>query len=308
MPWVWTNGRRYYRRSYRAGGRVVTEYVGGFLAGAAAAVADTTARSRRTEHAAQAKDVVAAARAVLAADRLLAGVFAAAAIGRGLHLHRRQWRPDRRSAVTASPPDPPAGSQALEFACAPGRPPLQQIPLTAVAPEDRAALQAAARGEPTALARVRKYLEDPAWAARWGNPAQAAMVHLMIAVAGNDLLVARAVVTACEEMKAVLGWESAGLAGQLAITRVLHNWLTVAVLEARASDLPPEGRARVQVEKCLTQADRRLQMALRTLAVVQRVRPADLMARVLSAGAGVGLGGLRPPRNGRVEEARELGP
>ena len=307
MPWVTTNGRRYYRRSYRAGGKVVTEHVGGGMAGHLASGEDTVARLKRAEHAARTNEAVDLARVIHAADQLLTGVFAVAAVGSGFHLHRRQWRPNRRSPMPTPSPTPRAADEIVECFRFAGRPPLQRVPLSAVAPEDRDALRAAARGEPGALAAARKYLDDPAWARHWGDPVLAAKFRLLLAVSGDDPLVATAVATAARDLADELGWASAALAERMAIGRAVHNWLAVSVLEVRASDLPPEGRERVQVEKCLTQADRRLAAAMRTLAVMKRVKLAELMAKAAAAGAGVGLGGLRPPRARRagVEDAAE---
>src|SRR4051812_9763919 len=131
MPWVTTGGRRYYRRSYRAGGTVVTGYVGRGMAGHLAAGADTVARLKRAEHAALAREIVAVARVVLAADQLLAGVFAAAAVASGFHLHRRQWRPNRRSVMPDSPSAPRAANEIVECFRSAGRPPLQRVPVAA---------------------------------------------------------------------------------------------------------------------------------------------------------------------------------
>lgn len=95
------NGRRYYTRSVRSGGRVLREYVGCGLVGEAAARADEEERERRrderdrqrrdheeAEHAARAVAAL-AAEAEAAVERVLSAA--------GYHRHRGEWRRRRGS-------------------------------------------------------------------------------------------------------------------------------------------------------------------------------------------------------------------
>lgn len=292
MGWSTINSRRYYRRSRRVGGRVVTEYVGGGAVGKAVATCDAAVRLRQAREMARVTELLDAVRAAASVDQALAGLFAAVARGCGFHRHHRQWRRNRGHDMSACPPDPLAALGTLGSPSS-RRPPLRPILPSAVAPGDRAVFQAACRGDLKALEDVQKYLDDPSWVNRWGNPMHAAHDRLICQVGGDDPVVVVTVATAMRGLADDLGWSTGGLTERFAIIRVLHNWLAVAALEARASELSPEGRTRFQVERCLTQADRRLQAALRTLAVIKRVKAADLLARVTVVGAGLGHGGLR---------------
>jgi DNA adenine methylase len=239
-------------------------------------------RSRSRDRAAT-DALLTGARAVSAADRLLAQVFAVLALRSGFHLHRRQWR--RMRGPPMPPADPPtAARDQLEILQATGEPPLFPISVSDVPAADRAVLAAASRGDPAALARAQKYLTDPVYAARWGDPANAARAWLILQHSGNHPLAAAAASRQLERMAADLGWSKAGMLERLTITRVTHNWFAVSVLEARAAQMDPASRGRVMVERCQAQAERRFQQSVRTLAYLRRVAPTDLEARVRGAG------------------------
>jgi hypothetical protein len=100
MGWDVRDGRRYYSRSRKVGGRVVREYVGGGAAGQAAAAADAlrraereasaeAARQRRAEHDAALAPLL---RLCEATDLLARAALAAG----GYHQHDGgQWRKRR---------------------------------------------------------------------------------------------------------------------------------------------------------------------------------------------------------------------
>jgi hypothetical protein len=277
---VTVKGHQYYRRNRRVGGRVAVEHVGrGRTADAEAALDASTRLLRRM---ADGKD-----RAdrdefryeldqVLRVDRWLAGLFGVVAHLTG---HRRQWRRKRGSGMANKTGFPVI--DALLGRLEPRRnEPLVELDLTDVPAADRPVIEAAANGDAAALAKAEAYLSDPKIARRWGNPAFMARCWLVWQVGGDDAVVRRAVWRQFKELNADLGWGGATPLEQLAISRVVHGWLTVNALEAKACAWPPHGRERQAVERALTQAERRYTQALRALAYLRRVPVAELAARV----------------------------
>ena len=105
MAWVNINGHRYYRRSTRVAGRVVTEHVGrGELADLEAAY-DAGARdlARLERASARIKRYLAATEyaAFFELDDVVSDVVAALAHRQGWHRHKRQWQRARGADVGA---------------------------------------------------------------------------------------------------------------------------------------------------------------------------------------------------------------
>ncbi|GIW86685.1 MAG: hypothetical protein KatS3mg108_1009 [Isosphaeraceae bacterium] len=107
MGWKTINGRRYYYKCRRVGGRVVTEYYGGGEAGAVMAhlqrldnldraEARDDERARRQED----RDLDDALDALVAEARSQADALIEAA---GYYRHRRQWRRRHRSGHPTGP-------------------------------------------------------------------------------------------------------------------------------------------------------------------------------------------------------------
>ena len=101
MAWVNIDGRRYYRRSKRIGGRVVTEHVGGGKIGELMAMMDDSERiDRRIEADFKRadRDVFGFhVRDVFGIGQFLGDLFTVLANQCGFHQHRRQWRRTRRA-------------------------------------------------------------------------------------------------------------------------------------------------------------------------------------------------------------------
>ena len=152
-------------------------------------------------------------------------------------------------------------------------------------------LDAAARGDAAVLPQVRDLLRDPGWAASLGSIAATAERYLVRQAAGDDVAVAEAlrqrVADHVRRLVADAG-DGATFAERLAATRVAHNWLAVHTLEAMAAREDAGGPRAAAVERRLGQAERRLHAALRSLAVLGRLRrPA---APVVAVQANVALG------------------
>lgn len=291
MTWVTIKGHRYYRQSRRVNGRVVTEHLGGGKLGEAMAVIDAAERTDRRIDASfrQAGRILFSLHVaqVFGIERFLADLFAVLAHECGYHRHHRQWRKSRGA-------DPMIAERlhlqidklkaALEKAER-GRAPLLAPDFTGLPDEDRLALQAAAKGDKAALAKVQSYLTDPNYVRVWGDPMYAARCWLVYQVAGDDLVVARTTHARAKALRQDLGYETANTLERVAITRVVHGWLAVAALEAKACQLPVGSRERANAEKAVTQADRRLTQAVKTLAFLRECTVAALMARLGQANA-----------------------
>jgi hypothetical protein len=100
MGWKWINGRRYYYRSEREGGRVKSVYFG---AGEDGRLMDQLAAFEKLERAADREQVREEREEADAEERSVSGWFDdvqavadAAMVAAGFHKHKGQWRRKRR--------------------------------------------------------------------------------------------------------------------------------------------------------------------------------------------------------------------
>jgi hypothetical protein len=146
--------------------------------------------------------------------------------------------------------------------------------------EDREVLAAAAKGDEAALEKARPYLTDGRYIARWGSPMYAAKCWLVGQACGDDKVVARATHNRADQLRDELGYQSANVLERIAITRVVHNWLTVGILEVKACAWKPHTKERAQVERCLSQAERRLIQAIKALAFLRQVPASAIVGQL----------------------------
>ncbi len=289
MAWVNVKGHRYYRRSKRVGGRVVTEHVGrGVLADLDARYDRESRDLERRERVAlwvEGRTVAAEFAPLFGLDDFTSELVAALAHRQGWHRPKRQWR--RKRGATVEKFDGLRGrlDRAIDRAAA--------LPLLAPdtwnAPEaDRATLAAAAAGDPAALAAAEPYFRDPATLCRWGDPIHAARCWLVSQASSDNRLVHAATHRQADALRDGLGWAAADALSRMAILRVVNNWLAVGVLEAKANRVTPGHPSRLPIERALTQADRRLMQAVRTLAVLRGVRCGDMAAQLTAPTRGEG--------------------
>jgi hypothetical protein len=96
-------GGPYYTRSWREGGRVVREYVGGGLAGRLASESDRIVRERREVRALEEKrereKLEALAAPVLELEEAAEILARAHLIAAGYHRHKGEWRLKRESST-----------------------------------------------------------------------------------------------------------------------------------------------------------------------------------------------------------------
>lgn len=283
MPWVNINGHRYYRRSRRVNGRVVTEHVGGDRMGELAAGLDEAKRKvRQLDGWKQRLDFdrfLFSIQDCLAVDEAVSHVFTLLAERSGAYRHRRQWRWTRGGRRMSNDPANAAKSVMAALARC-NLPPLMAPDFVGIPEEDQVVLREAAKGDVVALEKSRKYLTDQRFTRRWGNPAHAARWWLMIQAAGTNVVVASATLNFADRLTEDLGFGQANTLEQLAITRVVNNWLMVGTLEAKACGLPLSSKERGRVERCLSQADRRLMQAVKALSFLRGVKAAEIVARL----------------------------
>ena len=279
MAWVNIKGHRYYRRSKRVGGRVVTEHVGrGELANLEAdydAGARDLARLERVL--ARIKRDLAATEfaAFFELDDVVSDVVAALAHRQGWHRHKRQWRRKRGAEVRTADKLRKRVDQLIAERKAQ---PLLSPDLGGVPEADRAVLAKAATGDADALAAAEPYFEDASRLRRWGDPMHAARCWLVTQSCGDDILVARATHRYANSMRDGLGWVEADALQRVAILRVVNNWLAVGVLESKANRFDPQHASRAPIERALTQADRRLMQAVKMLATLRGLKPVEVLA------------------------------
>lgn len=286
MAWVNIHGRSYYRRSKRVGGRVVTEHIGCGKIGELMALMDDSERiDRRIEADFKRADREVFGlqmRDVFGVERFLCDLFTVLANQCGYYQHRRQWRRTRR----ADPMSLDRLGRQIDKLKAQleqterRRAPLMSPDFSGIPEEDRATLQAAAKGDKAALVKAQPYLTDPKYVHAWGNPMYAARCWLVGQVSGDDIVVARTTHAKMAILQTELGYTEANTLEKIAITRIVHNWLAVAALDVRACQTAAGSRERANVEKSLTQAERRLMQAVKTLAFLRDCSVAALMTRI----------------------------
>lgn len=289
MAWVTIKCRRYYRRSRRVNGRVVTEHVGGGRMGELMAAIDEAERTERRmdddlERASR-ETFLLQVRDLFGIEQFLADLFAVLGHECGYYQHRRQWRKSRRAdpmSIDRLRAQVDKLRERVEQAER-RRAPLLAPDFSGIPEEDRAVLQAAAKGDAAALAKAHKYLTDPKYVAQWGDPMCAARCWLVSQVAGDDRLVARATHARAKLLREELGYDTANALEKVAVTRVVHNWLAVAALDAKACQLSVGSRERANTEKGLAQAERRLMQAVKTLAFLRDYSAGALIARIREA-------------------------
>jgi len=291
MAWVNIKGHRYYRRSKRVGGRVVTEHVGrGELANLDAEYDAAKRELDRTDCMARRVGMHsdgAEFAAYFEFDDFLGDAVAALAHRQGWHRPKRQWRKKRGADV--------GEIQTLrkkidKLRAIVDAQPLRAPELYGVPDADRAVLAKAAAGDAAALDAAEPYFTDPDRLRRWGDPMYAARCWLVSQSAGDNALVYQATHRHANAMRDGLGWGGADALQRLAIVRVVNNWLAVGVLEAKANRIDPGHQSRAVIERTLSQADRRLMQAVRTLAVLRGIKPNEVLVQVsapaIAAGAG----------------------
>ncbi len=291
MAWVNIKNSRYYRRSRRVNGRVVTEHLGGGEFGEMMASMDHSERVVKRIDAGLARAdreaFGATVRDVFEIGEFLGNLFAVFAHQSGFHMHHRQWRRTRRminmSGIPFSKKELERLGQQLDQAHR--RAPLMEPSFEGLPETDRATLQAAAKGDAAALEKAKPYLTDPKYIKLWGNPMYAARCWLISQVAGSDSVVVRTTHARVAMLQDELGFATANMLEKLAITRIVHNWLAVAALDVRACQTPHQSRERANVEKSLGQAERRLMQAIKTLAFLRECSAAVLMSRIGNATA-----------------------
>lgn len=145
----------------------------------------------------------------------------------------------------------------------------------ALRPEDQAVLDRAAAGDLSVLPAVKVLLDHAEWLQALGSIADTAVNALVHRVAGDNIAIREAVNRMYGEHVAKLladCGENPSFAERMAAIRAAVCWLSVHILETEHARYEIGSRSALAVGKQLDLADRRLQAALRALAVLRRLR------------------------------------
>ena len=263
-------GERLYQYTSRVvRGKFVKEY-GGRLseeeAEAERAAVEERKAARRAERVRVAA-TAAEARAVLTDLGRCERAFHAAVFALGFRRHQRgQWRRVRGET-------PVNALTAIMEAFGPRKPAESLIDFRAPTPEDQKILDAAARGDASVLPKVREWLADPKNADWLGNVAMMAETALVHRVSGDNVAVREATRQKLAEQVKALREETPNpsLPVRLAAARVAHAWLATHTLETMSCRHQPGTQQALLVERQLASAERRLAVALRSLAALRRL-------------------------------------
>ncbi len=141
-------------------------------------------------------------------------------------------------------------------------------------PELKKVLARAARGDTSVLPAVRKLLTDPAVQRLLGDVAEQACDRLIFVVSGDDLAVSEAVRIHTQAMLTNLLADSSAKASfleQVAARRVIHTWLAVHALEILWAMKQSGTDSAERIARHLCTAERRLEAAMKSLAVLRRL-------------------------------------
>lgn len=156
-----------------------------------------------------------------------------------------------------------------------GKPRPALIPPVVDDPEKMKVLELAAKGDRSVLPAVMELLKDQQFLTLAGGVARMAEVALIAQAAGDHLAVAHAISVKIDEYQAQLLADcgpTPTYAERMAATRCAHNWVALHIVEFWAARSTPSSAAAIALDKRLTQAERRLHLALRSLATLRRLR------------------------------------
>jgi hypothetical protein len=266
------NGRLYLYGARRIRGRVVKEYRGPLPAAEVEYFRGRAedARAMRELDRREARATLARADAVLGAgaafDRLADQVFRVVMILTGHRLHHRaEWRRTRGAVPMLNLTDLLAGGES---------PRLPIIRPVCDDPAVRKLLDRAAAGDKSCLPAVAEMVKDERFVNTWGAVGGWAEASLISWGAGDDLAVSAAMRAKVRDFltKLLADGPEPSYPERLLAVRVIHNWLTVHILETLACRYSPSGAGAAAMDKRVTQADKRLNASLRALEHIRRLR------------------------------------
>lgn len=278
-------GRAYLYSRKRVNGRVRCEYLGPLSPNEVAHFRGRAASERaireieRREREAEGERIDALLAVGISFDELADRVFRAVMYLSGYTLHNRgEWRRKRRGEVS--------NLADIINAATGHRPALVTPPVFRA--EDRDILDRAARGDWSALPQVRELLKDQDYRDAIGGAGEMGLTGLVASAAGDNIAVAVAMKEKYDEYvtKLLADGPEPTFAERMAATRAAHNWLAVHILECMAATRQPASSQAVAIERRVTQAERRLHAALKSLAVLRRLRKPVAVTQVNIAKGG----------------------
>ncbi len=218
------------------------------------------------------QNAIAEASAVLSAgeefDRLADDVFRAVMFLTGHHRHHRgEWR--KQQGI-----EPMCTLQGIMDTYGLEEPRPGLIKPVSNNPAHQATLAKAAAGDRSVLPAVRELLNDPGWLSTFGSVSNMAACTLLSRAAGDDVLMQEAVARKLEEhIQELIATDPTPVPFpvRMAATRVSHCWLAVHILETLGERHMAGSAAALGVERHLAIAERRLAVALKSLATLRRL-------------------------------------
>ena len=292
MAVEWRNGRPYYYRSRRTGGRVVREYRGSGRVAVLAQRLDDRNRELRRLDRWDARFRLDRLRWRNARFRRWLGRAAAVADGlraAGWHQHRREWRKKRGWAM-ADLATVPTEEQARGTWVGP-----ELAKLAGELPPDTRAK--AAKGDKAAAPEVVAFIDgNPAAALLWGDLGRRVLQRWIESYAGDCLATRRAVWRVASDLRAGLAGPNPSFLDLLVAERVVLGWVFLHWCEAqyaRRLDKLTYPEADFH-HKRVEMAHRTLMAACRTLAKVKKAKLPDVLALV----------NVNPPATGSTADGR----
>lgn len=212
--------------------------------------------------------------AVVEFDWLADWTFRVVMFSQGFHLHKRsEWRRIR-------------GGRSMNYMAElmkmdDPRPPL--FPLKVNDPDQQAVLDRAAHGDFETIPALEKMLTEQWFVEHAGAIAKKAQYLLISQASGHHIGVVMAMEKkASQYLKALLAdaEPEPTYAEKWAASRAVHNWLAVHILEMKASKHAVGSAQALAIERRITAADRRLHAALKSMAVLRRLRKPVPVAQI----------------------------
>ena len=136
-----------------------------------------------------------------------------------------------------------------------------------------AIVEAANKGNPAALDRLREVLDDNPSVANLGGHCESLLVNL---IAGSNVLLRESLLRQVGSIKEELGNGGPGVLQDIAVQRVVNAWLLMSYIDAVQP--APESRAQIQQQEA---AHRQYDKAVKALKAVSRGVSHEILPRPL---------------------------
>ena len=287
MGWEWRGNRMYLYYHRRVNGRPVREYVG---------KDDEFTRLLLTvdpvrEQHERARDLVrrswerwrermeALVGPAAAADATVRAGIEVVLVAAGLHRPgRKAWRKMRRAAVSLKLNRLLLDKIEKSLGQLKATGPLIQYSAPQGDPVAVAMFEAARRGDAAAVAKLPELIRQRGWVEWIGNIAWQATRQIIARIAGGDPVLEAGLTAKARALWVELAGPDPSPLEKVLVQRIVNGWLTTHALEAEQAIRPPsDPKSALYLDRRVSQAQRRLAEACRTLASVRRLNVTVVM-------------------------------